>query len=75
MCNLRPKLNNKIVYCSLKNTSLGGNGARGDKKYKNSTAFLNKGKYLEKQDFLVNLSDLISKFIFSELKTLLEKPF
>ena len=45
------------------------------KNSKTSTAFLNKGKYLEKEDFLINLSDLISKFIFSELKTFLEKPF
>ena len=40
-----------------------------------STAFLKKGKYLEKERFLVNLSDLMSKFILSELKAFFANPF
>ena len=35
---------------------------------KHVTAFLKKGKYFKKEKFLVNLSDLMSNFIFSELK-------
>ena len=42
---------------------------------KTSTAFLKKGRYLEKEKFLANLSDLMSKFIFSELKTCFANPF
>ena len=40
-----------------------------------STAFLKKGKYLDKEKFLVNLSDLMSEFIFSELKIFFATPF
>ena len=40
---------------------------------KTSTAFLKKGKYLKKERFFVNLYDLMSKFIFSELKLFLAK--
>ena len=42
---------------------------------KRSTAFLKNGKDLEKGKFLVNLSDLMSKFIFSELKAFFCNPF
>ena len=47
--------------------SLGGIGAR--------KTFLKKGKYFRKETFLVNLSDLISKLIFSELKACSANPF
>ena len=56
----RPKLNYKIFNCALKNT-------------KTLTAFLKKEKYLE--SFLVNLSDMVSKFIFSEFKASFANPF
>ena len=42
---------------------------------KTSTTFLKKGKDLEKERFLVNLSDLMSKFIFSELKAFFTNTF
>ena len=64
--NSCPKPNYKIVYCSLKNTSLDGIGACRDAKYQNFDSFLKKGKYHEKEKFLVNLSNLI--IFFSELK-------
>ena len=42
---------------------------------KTSTAFLKGGKYLESEKFLVTLSELMLKFIFSELKLFLAKLF
>ena len=67
------KPNYKIVYCSLKNTSLDGIGACGDTKYQNFDSFLKKGKYHEKEKFLVNLSNLINFFFRTE--STLCKPF
>ena len=55
--------------------SLHGNGARGDTKCQNFDIFLKKGKYVEKEKFLVNSSDLMSKSISSELKTFFSNPF
>ena len=40
-----------------------------------STAFLKKDKYLDNEKFLVSLSDLMSEFIFSELKVFFATPF
>ena len=42
---------------------------------KTSTAFLKKGKYIKKEKFLVNLSDLISEVLFPELKACFANPF
>ena len=56
--------------------SLGGTGAPVEiQKAKTSTVFLKEGKYLEKERILINLSDLMSKFIFSELKACFANPF
>ena len=42
---------------------------------KTLTAFLKKGKYLENENLLVTLSDLMSKLIFSEFKASFANPF
>ena len=41
---------------------------------KTLTAFLTKGKYLEKEKLLVNLSDLLLKFTVTELKACFVNP-
>ena len=42
---------------------------------KNLTAFLKKGKYLEKEKLLINLSDLMLRFTVTELKACFVNPF
>ena len=73
--NSHPKPDYKIVYCSVKSMWNCRIGARGIEKAKTSTASLKRGKYLEKKSFWVNLSDLMSKFIFSELKAFFANLF
>ena len=75
MIRVQNQITKEIVYCSLKNMSLHGNGARGDTKCQNFDIFLKKGKYVEKEKFLVNSSDLMSKSISSELKAFFSNPF
>ena len=69
---LHPKPNDKIVYCCLKNMSGHGIGVRRDTKFQQ---LLWRKVNILKRNFLANQSNLISKFIFSELKVFFEIPF
>ena len=55
--------------------SLGRIEACGDTKYQNFDSFFEERKNLEQKKFLVNLSDLMSKFLFFRIESIFYKPF
>ena len=54
--------------------SLRGTAARGNTQCQNFESFFEEGEISPKEKFLVNVSDLMSKFIFLELKAFFANP-
>ena len=65
----------KLFIFFLKIVSAGRIEACGDTKYQNFDSFFEERKNLEQKKFLVNLSDLMSKFLFLRIESIFYKPF
>ena len=72
--NSRPKRNYKIVYCSLKNMSLRGIGARGDTQYQNFNSFFGVVNILKRNIFGKPIWFDVQAY-FSELKAFFANLF